>query len=278
MITDMAMINEVEGTVTKIRRVDERNKTSLVKQRIAVTSEEDGDKTRFIKPIAQLMMDCKVGYRDNSSATDDEIRDSLWRRARRVVRATDIPTLHRAVTTSNELREHLEERDMHMGMDNIEPIALEAFLWQSHAQVRAVNAVIWMCDTLQLGWPVKKAEMPDAKGTVECKKRSKSPSAQPGMLKVLEEAMEAGAETRDPTWLAYMASWIQAMTNLRLGHVLRRSVPVERFEDWMVFFCKRSDHKHNRAGFYWGVPSETSTGYDWTKAFLMEYDTRRKGE
>ena len=34
-----------------------------------------------------------------------------------------------------------------------------------------------------------------------------------------------------------------------------------------MFFCKRGKQKHNRAGFYWGVPSETAGGYDWTKKF-----------
>jgi len=44
----------------------------------------------------------------------------------------------------------------------------------------------------------------------------------------------------------------------------------------MLLFCKRGKQKHNRAGFYWGVPSETSCGYDWTVKFLDEYNQRRK--
>jgi len=46
----------------------------------------------------------------------------------------------------------------------------------------------------------------------------------------------------------------------------------------MLFFCKRGKQKHNRAGFYWGVPSETSCGYDWTVKFLKEYDIRRRSD
>ena len=45
-----------------------------------------------------------------------------------------------------------------------------------------------------------------------------------------------------------------------------------------MFFCKRGSQKHNRAGFYWGVPSETSNGYDWTAPFLSEYELRRKSD
>ena len=46
----------------------------------------------------------------------------------------------------------------------------------------------------------------------------------------------------------------------------------------MLFFCKKGKQPHNRAGFYWGVPSQTAGGYDWTKPFLSEYDLRRKSE
>ena len=96
---------------------------------------------------------------------------------------------------------------------------------------------------------MEKVEKADTKKTfligMECKQ---APAAQPGMLKALADTMEAGAETGDPTWLALLASWLQAMANLRLGHVLRRSVPVERFEGWMLFFCKRGKQKHNRSG------------------------------
>jgi len=136
-----------------------------------------------------------------------------------------------------------------------------------------------MCKNLHLGWPIDKVEKPDTKKVsligMECKQ---APAAQPGMLKALTDTMVAGAETGDPTWLALLASWLQAMANLRLGHVLRRSVPVELYNGWMLFFCKRGKQKHNRAGFYWGVPSETSCGYNWTDKFLVEYDQRRQSD
>ena len=45
-----------------------------------------------------------------------------------------------------------------------------------------------------------------------------------------------------------------------------------------MFFCKHGKQKHNRAGFYWGVPSETSGGYDWSSKFLEEYNRRRQSE
>jgi len=292
MVTDMAKISAVEATGTKVRKVDEQRKAGVSgKKKMAKASflrqpgkgteveEADEDKVRFVEPLTQLMMDCGVGRAENASATDQEIMSSLKRKAIRVVGASEIPTLHRAVTTADEVRKYLEGRVTHMAVDNVEPIVLEEFLWQSRARVRAVNAIAWMCKNLQLGWPIDKVEKPDTKKAslvgMECKQ---APAAQPGMLKALADTMEAAAESDDPTWLALLASWLQAMANLRLGHVLRRSVPVEVYDGWMLFFCKRGKQKHNRAGFYWGVPSTTSGDYNWTEKFLIEYNRRRKSE
>ena len=79
-----------------------------------------------------------------------------------------------------------------------------------------------------------------------------SPSAQPGMLKDFENAMEAAAESGNPMWLALLASWMQAMAKLRLAHLLRRSFPVKLYKGWMLFFCKQGKQEHDCAGFCWG--------------------------
>ena len=157
------------------------------------------------------MMDCNVCRDENASATDEELMASLIRRAKRVAKTAEIPTLHRALTTANELRKHCSEMTVPMAVDKVEPTVLEEFLWQSKAKVRAVNAIGWLCNNLRLGWPIDEFERPDAKKTsligMGCKQ---APTAQPGMLKALEEALEAAAESRDPTWLALLASWLQA--------------------------------------------------------------------
>ena len=98
------------------------------------------------------------------------------------------------------------------------------------------------------------------------------------MLQALEEKLIAAAEQYDPTWLAPVASWLQAMGNLRLVHVTYRSVPVELFSDWILFFCKRGKQQHTRSGFYWGVPRRTTNGYDWTVKFLADYKKRRNSK
>jgi len=292
MVLDMAKMSAVEATATKIRRVDEQRKAAAIKKKkMADTSflrqpgrgaepEEKGeDKARFIEPMAQLMLDCGVSRAEWEWRTDEEIMNSLRRKATRVVGTAEIPTLHRARTTADEVRIYLRGRATHMGIDKMEPIALEEFLQQSRARVRAVNAIEWMCNNLQLGWPIEKVGRPDTKQVpLIGAKRKQALVAQPGMLKALTERMVTAAESDDPTWLALLASWLQAMANLHLSHVLQRSIPVELYGGWMLFFCKQGKRKRNRAGFYWGAPSETSGGYNWTVKFLKEYDTRRQSD
>ena len=307
MATDMARFGAVEATATKVRKVDEQRKAAASKKKTAndmpmrvsivdvsflrqpgkdtETEREDEHKMRFIEPLAQLMNDCEVGHlwMKRSSYTDEEILNSLRRKATHVVRAAGIPTLHKAMTTADEVRKYLADRDLHMGADTVEPIVLEEFLWQSRAsplsRVRAVEAIAWMCKNLQLGWPIDKVEEPDmTRVSLSGMHDRATPAAQPGMFKALADAMEAGAKGGDPRWLALLASWLQAMASLRLVYVLRRSVPVELYEGWMVFFCKRGEQEHNRAGFYWGVPSATYTNYVWADKFLEEYSRRRQGD
>ena len=120
--------------------------------------EYDEHKMQFAEPLAQLMMDCRVGRAENPSATDEEIVNSLRRKATHVIKAAEIPTLHRAITTAAELRKYLGSRATHMGIDKVEPMVLEEFIWQSQARLRAFNAISWMCQNMQLGWPIDSVE------------------------------------------------------------------------------------------------------------------------
>ena len=298
LASDVAKVSKIDATTTKIKKVDRQRHLAISKRRKITTGsylrqpgkgteieEVQEDKLRFVEPLAQLMKDCKVGHSDNITASDDEIINSHRRKATRMVEMSEVVTLHRAVTTADELRKYLNERPLLMNIDAIEPIALEEFLLQSHAQGRVWNALGWMCKNLEVGWPLHRAVKPITKKPclvgLNCKQ---APVAQPGMLKALSDAIEAGAETDCPTWLALLASWLQSLGNIRLGHILRRSFPVEVLNGtdtvpgWILFFCKIGKQKHNRDGFYWGAPSELSSGYDWTVKFLAEYNLRRESD
>ena len=60
--------------------------------------------------------------------------DSCRRKAKQVVEASGVPTLHRVVTTADELRNYLDDRATHIAMNEVEPSVLQDFLWQSHAR------------------------------------------------------------------------------------------------------------------------------------------------
>ena len=92
--------------------------------------------------------------------------------------------------------------------------------------------------------------------------------AQPGMFKKIENAMETGANNHTPTWLSFLAIWLQVMTGKHLKYILRDSFLLERGAKWILFFCKRSATRYSQPDFYWGAPSQTSSGFNWTKPFL----------
>ena len=107
---------------------------------------------------------------------------------------------------------------------------------------------------------------------------NRTPAAQPLMYNQLQDIMEAKCKNKDPVWPALLATWFQATGCLRLGLIIRRSSPVERFDGWLLFFCKRGKHKHNMQGFYWGVPDHTSTNWDWATPFIELYQSKRASD
>ena len=88
----------------------------------AESNKESGDKTRFILPLAQLMMDCSSNHGSSTSAVQEEIMTSFVHRATRVAESSEIPTLQQAITTSGELREYLANREEPMHISSLEPL------------------------------------------------------------------------------------------------------------------------------------------------------------
>ena len=123
-----------------------------------------GDKTRFVRPLAQLMVDCRAIHESSTSAADiplheqQETMTSSVRRAIRVVKSSDAPTLQEAIITADELAEFLTSREEPMEISSLQPLVLEQFLHDSQSQIRAVNAVNWLNKNLQLGWPLGEEE------------------------------------------------------------------------------------------------------------------------
>eukprot|EP00973_Karenia_brevis_P063768 8864929-Karenia_brevis.AAC.1 len=66
----------------------------------------------------------------------------------------------------------------------------------------------------------------------------------------------------DPNWMVLLATWLPVFGCVTLPQV-KRSFPVRAFEDWVKVFCISSSRRHHRTGFYWGVPTYTTKGFDW---------------
>ena len=241
----------------------------------------EADKERFKQLLIDIMEEGGGFKQDNSQALENEMQDSMERRAARLCKISEVPTLNRVTATADEIREWVKKRADDTTFANIQAVVLEEFVWKSASRTRVITALGWMVKHLRLSWPLDLIEKPVV-GT--CSKDAlgigakQTLAAQPTMFTHLEDAMKEKCENDDPTWTALLGSFLQGSACLRLGHIIRRSVPVERYPGWVLFFCTRGKQKHNRQGFYWGVPSQTSSGWDWATPFLELYNAKRVSE
>ena len=293
---DKTKFNEIQGTTRKVRRLDRLKiaRTTGICRTSPHLKQSEGGAGWVAEPLVQLAIECKL---DSPDITIPHIRLMVTNK----VNTTDIVILYRAVITTIELKEHLDKHQTRFG--KVDPKVIDDFLWEARAQKRAAYAIVWMSNSLQLGWPV--TELSEALGVRArksifnrydwlkpiCAETMHQPrnlgrgslSVQPGMFKELEEAMKEGATLGKPTWLALLAIWLQALTGLHLKHILRNSFPVERSDRFMIFFRKVTlatvgKASHLQQGFYWAVPTATTSGYNWATPFLSEYKRRRHSD
>ena len=288
LCVDEATIARIAASSEVLRGVDNKRIAAAHKKNLQGWArrgnrvvEEPNDPTveEKLSRFSQLLVDVMVESLRKpagSNATSQENLNSLMRRADRVVKASEVPTLHRAVTTAGELRDALQARQPPIQFKDLEAAILENFLWEHKSKSRATSAVTWLVRNCALDWPIENIEKPVvSKASVVGLDSEQAAVAQPCMLFALEDAAELAAEQNSSTWLALLGSWLQAAGDMRLVHVLRRSFPVERYPQWVLFFCTRGKQRHNRSGFYWGVPTQFSSGYDWTVKFFEVYEARR---
>ena len=118
----------------------------------AGVKEGSDDRTRFILPLAQLMMNCRLNHGSSTSAVEEDIMTSFVHRVIRVVESSEIPILQEAITTADKLTGYLASKEKPMDVNSLKPLVLEQFLHGAQSHVRAVNAVNWLNENLQLGW------------------------------------------------------------------------------------------------------------------------------
>ena len=289
--TDASHILAFKATSEKIKACEEAKKK--IQQRIrgpmrsrplrnpgqgTQPAECDADKERFKQQLIDIMKLGECHKRNNSKASDQEYNDSIERKVLKICRNAEIPTLQKAVTTCNDLNDWIEARADGTTFTDIQPLVLESFVFNSKAQTRVITSLKWLRNNLGLNFPLDDMNQPTvgrSSGVLGLDAKQ-TPAAQPLMVNHLENEMRRLYEKDDPTWPALLGSWLQAAACLRLSHIISRSAPVERFPGWILFFCKRGKQKHNRKGFYWGVPDMTSDGWDWATAFLALYDKKRR--
>ena len=309
VFSDESRFSKIEGTTKKIQALDEQQEHAIVSNGLsdkpplrqpekgAGCNEAYENSRIFAEPLEQLLARCTLRKSDTTLA-------SIESKVEKLINATSVITLYRAAATAVELQEYLSKCDIQLERDELDAKTIEKFLLATRAQRRAGNSVVWMSNNLQLGWPVTELEETMGARTTHsydyiCFGWLRPPGydrkpllalwhappktfherrslvAQPGMFRRMEDAMETGAENSTPTWLAYLAVWLQALSGRHLKHILRGSIPVKRNEGWMTFFCRLGSTRHAQPGFYWKAPTVTTSGYNWTEAFLRSYALKR---
>jgi hypothetical protein len=94
------------------------------------------------------MMNCRANHGSSTSAVEEDIMTSF---VHRVIRE-QMPILQEAITTADKLMGYLASKEKPMDVNSLKPLVLEQFLHGAQSHVRAVNAVNWLNENLQLGW------------------------------------------------------------------------------------------------------------------------------
>ena len=276
LVSDVAKDNAVEATATKIRKVDEQkrwrhqNKAAATKARdesflrqpgkCTEAEEKDESKERFIEPLVQPMRDCKVGRAENASATEKEIMNSLRRMATSVVGAAESqlctepkPQQTRSGLSGRQSDAHGSRRCGTYSAGGVLMAVARSCASSQRQGLDVQESTAWMTNR-------RGGEATHQEGILDWQGMKAGPSSTARHVQGIDRWHGDSCRNRRPNLAGLLASWLHATANLRLGHVLRRSIPVELYSGWILFFWKRGKQRHVRAGFYWGAPSETACG------------------
>ena len=169
--TDAVHVSRISANVESMKAIDDIKKRKKVAAKSGSKplrhpgqgtqkAELDSDKQRFFQPLVDIMKEGEAFRSENYNASDKEYTEALERRARRLCNDAEVPTLHRAVTTADDLRKWMEERKDGTNFINVQAVVLEVFIWQSNAKTRVVTALGWLCKHLGFDWPMNQIEKP----------------------------------------------------------------------------------------------------------------------
>jgi len=262
----------------------------------------DRQKASLCEILVPFMADAKALREDNPTVNEEDYLEALRRRVRVLVAKSELQTLHKARSTVDEFREFWADRrkpevstgsvkpeaspspseSSHADVKDVAPpdfslveqIDLEAFLANHQFKPRATAGLFWLAKNLQLPWVMEGVLAPQrqAKSALGLE-ADQAPVAEPIMIFKLGETLQLMMETNDPLMLATLASYLMCYGCMRVAHVLR-SFPVRRQHGWVSGFCPKGKQSRLRSGFFWGSPTKTHSGFDWSNKFFELFEAR----
>ena len=197
-----------------------------------------------------------------------EWHQACTRLSQRLITNAERSTVLNAITTAEELKKFMRSRDRGCLPDKVD---LDAFLHAktTQAPVRALASLKWLNNNGQLGWSLQDLAPPTGRRARRTR-GSQAVVIAPPMLAVTEETIERTQRTGNEKWTALLGCWMISTGCLRYRHIQRAS-PKRLSISTMHCFCWRGKQKANRTGFYFSVPSEFGSGFQWTKPWLELY-------
>ena len=190
------------------------------------------------------------------------------RLSQRLITNAEKSTVLNAISTAEELRQFMRSRDRGCIPEKVD---LDAFLHSksTKAQVRALASLKWLNNNGQLGWSIQDLSAPRTSKA----RRTRGGQAEaitPPMLAFTEETIERMQRAGNEKWTALLGCWLIATGCLRYRHIAR-AAPKRISLATVHCFCWRGKQKNNRTGFYFSVPSEFGSGFQWTHHWLELY-------
>ncbi|CAE7752814.1 unnamed protein product [Symbiodinium sp. CCMP2592] len=231
--------------------------------------------TPLVEELADLWVDAKVQRPSGelNAGRQAEWENFVRRRAAKVCSEAEVATIKKAVVSLRELQ-HFQVARGRDGLEEVDTLDLDAFIFSSAAPHRAVAGLRWAAKQAELAWKI-----PDAPRTDQRRKprdERQATLAEPPMLVHLEKVIEDRCIMGDPRWTAMLGQWMQASSCMRYAH-LRRSEVLRITGSTVHAFCNKGKQGRLRQGFYFAIPAAFASGWNWTEPWKEAFEALPKG-
>ncbi|CAE7197794.1 clpC [Symbiodinium sp. CCMP2592] len=165
--------------------------------------------TPLVEELADLWVDANVQRPSGelNAGRQAEWENFVRRRAAKVCSEAEVATIKKAVVSLRELQ-HFQVARGRDGLEEVDTLDLDAFIFNSAAPHRAVAGLRWAAKQAELTWKI-----PDAPRTEQRRKpkdERQATLAEPPTLVHLEKVIEERCILGDPRWTAMLGQWMQA--------------------------------------------------------------------